>query len=206
MNRYQKLRYIRGAYERLMHEMEQRGIRIGSVEGGGFWTQTRFEHAIPFLEVALMNGWIPKSGPIVDAGSGDGRMSALFEVYGLVPALNIELDRKLVEVSHDVIEDLRRQGIVNGSIHNVHGDFTTPEPYEIAGFPFPTVRTFYMGINSSPLERLAEKIARESPEGTKLIVHGMFDESYGPKVPRRLGLEHKVRTPDMVADFYVYST
>ena len=49
----------------------------------------------------------------------------------------------------------------------------------------------------------AQRIEEESPQGTRLIVYGMFDDRFGPVVGG-LTLEHKFRTPDLIADFYVF--
>jgi len=93
--------------------------------------------------------------------------------------------------------------IISNNIRTVHGDFTQNQAYDDANIPFESIHYFYMGINSEPLEKLAEKIHRESSNGTKLIVYGMFDERQEPNLP--LQLVNKTRSKNLLADFLIYS-
>ena len=184
-------------------KLESRGIGFGPTEENGFWTTSQWKHIIPFFEWAVKNDVIYPSGPVVDAGSGTGEPSTVFDVYGFSPVVNIELSGELIEAANETIDTLVSGGIVKGDIRTVQGDFTQDAAYEAAGVAFTDVMYFYHGINQEPLKTLAERIKEESPEGTKLIVHGMFDDIFSPDVSG-LTLGHKFRTPDLMADFYVY--
>lgn len=202
MDRFNQLKEIIETYERFRPVMKERGISIGEIHNNGFWTPVHFRHAIYFLEYTVREGSIEASKPIVDAGSGDGRMLVLFDVYGFKPVVGIEANKKLVNFSKVVIDDLIKRSIVPDNIYIVHGNFTTSQAYEHAGVPFTDIPYFYMVINSKPLEKLAEKIQRESPNGTKLIVYGMIDEGQEPKLP--LQLMSRMRTKDCLADIIIY--
>ena len=204
MDKINRLKEIVEAYEKFEEEIESRGINFGQTDDGGFWLPTRWDHIIPFLEgYATKKNIIQPPGPIVDAGSGDCRVSAVLDVYGFNPIINIELDGRLVDASSLVIDDLVKRGIVDGDIRTVNGDFTTSKAYDEARVSFNTIPYFYHGINHGSMEKLAEKISKESPEGTKLIIYGMFlkDEDK-PKIP--LQLECSFRTRDNLSDFLVY--
>lgn len=202
MDKAERLLEIIATYDRFRPELEARGIEFGETDGGGIWTPTILEHLIPFLSSTTRH-IIPPPGPIVDAGSGDGRVSAVLDVYGFNPIVNIELDERLVDASRVALDDLTRRGVVNGNIRTVQGDFTKPQAYDEAGIPFDSVRYFYMGINDEPLEKLAQRIERESPKGTTLVVYGMFlKEGHKPNIP--FPLISSVRTEDNLADFLVY--
>lgn len=203
MDKIKRLLEITETYERFEAELKARGMDFGDTPGGGFWTATRWDHLIPFLESATRENMIQPPGPIVDAGSGDGRVSAVLDVYGFKPIINIELDERLVDASREVIDDLVQRGIVSNSIQTVRGDFTTLAPYNHAGTPFKDVQYFYTGMKIEPLTKLADKIAKESPKGTKLIVYGMIDEGREPSIS--LQLERRMRTKDLMADFLIYS-
>lgn len=201
MDKFNRLKEIIETYNKFEQVMKDKGIEFGETYGGGFWAPTNFKYAIIFLEFATNQGIFQSGKPIVDAGSGDKRMSTLFDVYGFKPIINIELDKRF-DFSQEVIDDLINRNIVNGNnIHNVHGDFTTSQTYKQAGIPFREIPYFYMGINSEPLKKLAKKIKEESPKQTKLIVYGMFDKGQEPELP--LQLEKRISVGPL-ADFLVY--
>ena len=201
MDKFNRLKGIIETYERFQPRFQELGIELGETEGG-FWIPTRFEHAVPFLEYALRRGLIVPGFPIVDAGSGDGRMSALFDVYGFRPIINIESDKRFVDASGEVIDDLVKRGVVTDSVKTFHGDFTQLQTYLKSGTPFHDIPNFYDGINSISLRRLANLIGNNSRAGTKLIVYGMINEGEEPKLS--LKLEDRIRTNDQIADFLVY--
>jgi len=187
MDKSDRLVEIMETYERFRNELEARGLSFGEAEGGGFWTPTTWSHLRPFLEYATSKDIMTPPGTIVDAGSGDGRVSAFLDVYGFNPIVNIELDNRLFKASQEVIDGLVQRNVINGNISTVQGDFTQSEAYAKACVPFESVAYFYTGINPSPTKRLAEKIARESPEGTKLIVYGpSFSRDEEPEIFLRL--------------------
>lgn len=203
MDQITRLIKIIETYERAGAKLERGGISFGPTQGDGFWTATRWDHIIPFLEWAVKKEVIHPSGPVVDAGSGTGEPSAFFNAYGFGPIVNIELSGELVDAANEAIDDLVNNGVIRGGIRTAQGDFTQDDPYQAAGIRFKDVGCFYHAINSRPLKRLVERIEGESPRGTKLIVYGMFDENFMPPAST-LTLKEKFRTPDMMGDFYVY--
>jgi len=203
MDKLTRLYRIIEEYERARASLNSRGIDFGQTEGNGFWTATRWDHIIPFLEWSIKNKVLSPPGPVVDAGSGTGEPSAVFNAYGFGPVVNIELDRRLASAANETIDALVKEGVLGGGITTIEGDFTKDDAYKAAGIPFEGARYFYHAINSKPLRDLARRIREESPPGTKLIVYGMFDKVFMPHV-NGLTLEHKFRTPDLMADFFVY--
>lgn len=173
MDKLIRLSRIIETYERSRAKLESRGISLGPTEGNGFWTATRWDHIIPFLEYAIRNGILEVTGPVVDAGSGTGEPSAAFCAYGFFPIVNIERDKRLASAANEAIDALVSEGVVEG-IRNVQGDFTQDDAYKAADIAFGDVRYFYHGINPMPLRDLARRIKEESPQGTKLIVYGPF--------------------------------
>ncbi len=202
MEKIERLKEIIETYERFQPRFRELGIQLGETEGGGFWIPTRFEHLIPFLEYAFKKRLMEAGHAIVDAGSGTGVPSAVFDVYGFKPVINIERDKRYVDASLEVLEDLARRSVIGDDIRTIHGDFTEMATYEKAGMSFQNIPYFYMGINSEPLNRLAALIRNNSRRGTKLIVYGMMDEGKEPKLGLRL--EDRFRTRDQIADFLVY--
>ena len=203
MDKLTRLYRIIEIYERFRTKLESMGISPGPTEGDGFWTATQWKHIIPFLEYAIGRGILKVEGPIADAGSGTGEPSAVFRAYGFTPVVNIEISGRLVRAANKAIDALVSDGVLGGGITTVEGDFTKDATYKAAGIPFKGIRYFYHGINPKPLRDLAQRIEEESPQGTRLIVYGMFDDRFGPVVGG-LTLEHKFRTPDLIADFYVF--
>jgi hypothetical protein len=194
---------IMETYERFERELKARGISsFSETEGGGIWAPTRLEDIIPFLEYVTEKGIVHPSEPVSVAGSGDGRVSAVLDVYGFNPIVNIERDRRLVEASKEVIDDLVQRGIVSGNIVTVQGDYTQSDAYEKAGIKFEEIPFFYSGIDYPSTENLGGKIDEESPVRTILVVHGLIYEGNQPDIPLRLIATKQTR--DLFKDFLVY--
>jgi hypothetical protein len=199
--KFKRLEEIVKTYKRFESELFSGGISFRETKGG-IWAPTSLELLFVFLDSAIEKQVITPNGPIVDAGSGDGRVSAVFDVYGFNPIINIEIDEKLVGISTKVLDYLMQRSILSNNIKTICGDFTKSETYKKADIQFKDIPYFYQGINYGPLEKLAEKIKNESPDGTKLIVYGLFfKKNQMPKIP--LQLEWSVRAP-YSAEFLIY--
>ena len=139
-------------------------------------------------------GMLNHSGFFCDAGSADGRMVALSAACLGIPSLGIEYDHHLVEISKRSIKGLRAAGVIKGVYAAiVEGNFCGSEAYSTV--PFETIATFY--CFESNCYCVAEKIVKESPEGTLLVYHTQSDHAYfhGLKRLKKIDLSKPLGRP-----------
>ena len=115
---------------------------------------------------------IDASEPLLDAGSGDGRIVALTAFVHGIPTVGVEYDSELVESSRQHLKSLEHLGLGGASELILQGDFTDDETYEQAGLRFEDFTTVFNYINNEG--DIALKVAQQSPPGTKLIILGAF--------------------------------
>ena len=166
----ERVEQIIGAYDGIPNPVE-----AGPKGQDGFYIPSKWKDLVKTLVYGTASGLYRQNGGyFMDAGSGDGRVLALMSCFGFRP-LGIELDKVLFDQSKEVIDALVRRGIIDGNIHLVNGDFNEDETYKAAGINFISIDHIFHGINSAPLQRLIQRITRESKPGTTLTVYAPFD-------------------------------
>lgn len=109
---------------------------------------------------------IPPHGPVLDAGAGDGRVTALFGHLGY-RACGIEGDQILAGLARKNIRELQTAGLVPPDTAVCPGDFTSRSAYSRLFIAFPD---FGIVFNyQSNAELVAALIREESPAGTVFL-------------------------------------
>jgi SAM-dependent methyltransferase len=114
---------------------------------------------------------LSSTGTMLDAGAGDGRVTALFGHLGFA-AYGIESDEILAGLARQNIRKLQEAELVPVDATISHGDFTSASAYARLLMPF---SQFDIVFNyQSNEERIAERIGRESRAGTVFLyaTHG----------------------------------
>ncbi|MAF51333.1 MAG: hypothetical protein CMH64_04560 [Nanoarchaeota archaeon] len=138
------------------------------------------------IAILLEAGILGKDSVFCDAGSGDGRVSALISGGYRIPSLGVEFDRELVETSRQNMENLRELGLLNGVTPRItRGDFTLDETYGSAEEDFKDVNVFFNFWNN-PYD-IARKIASDSPRDTFFLLS--YNTFLSHKPPEFDGLE-----------------
>ncbi len=117
----------------------------------------------------LKEGIISQDDSLLDAGSGDGRVAILGSLLGM-RSTGVEYDSKLVELARYHAQQLGTDTTF------LQGDFTDNATYHPGSFrDFSLVYNF---INNE--DKVAEKIAQDSREGTKFLLYGCVDNEQFP--------------------------
>ena len=91
----------------------------------------------------------PFTGPVLEAGCGDGRVAALLAQEHGIPVLGVEYDADLAAQAEDNIAHLEHRRIIpSGLVTIVQGDFALDETYKQAGVDFADIRTIVNYIDS----------------------------------------------------------
>ena len=141
--------------------------RIGLFSRGLFAPSDLYDINVG-IEHLVATGLIDTSRWFLDAGGGDGRVSALTAGYR-IPSLYVEYNRDLVALTEENIQELRDLSILDGTpIRIVRGNFVKDKTYRRAGIRFEDVATVFNYINNE--RDIATKIAKQSPSGTLFIL------------------------------------
>ncbi|MBI2650506.1 hypothetical protein HYX04_04280 [Candidatus Woesearchaeota archaeon] len=121
------------------------------------------------IEQLLADGLVNQSGWFLDAGCGDGRVTALTAGVHRIPSIGIEYDREVFDFGGAVIKMLKEYSMINGTpLVFTRGDFTKDRTYRRAGVMFEDIATVFNYIDNH--EDIAAKIAKQSPRGTIFIL------------------------------------
>ena len=182
-------------FEALRHHFDQVDLVEGDSGGPYPYKRTAVGQYVPSpllhvrvaFDYLIENAAIDAAGPLLDAGSGDGRIIALTAFVHGIPTVGVEYDSELVETSRQHLKSLKRLGLQGASELVLHGDFTEDETYEQASLRFEDFTTVFNYINNEG--DIALKVAQQSKPGTKLIILGAFPlpEFHG------LALEHNLQ-------------
>jgi len=116
----------------------------------------------------LSDSIIDRKKIFVDAGSGDGRVNLLISAGYGIPSLGIECDLELHKSACNHLSEFPKR--YSSLIRLAHGDFSDDLVYNSENVPFERVGTFFNYINNPQI--IAEKIAKQSPTGTKFLFWG----------------------------------
>jgi len=120
-----------------------------------------------------VRGWIHPNVPGLDAGHGDGRWVGMLRSleYDIV---GMEQDSDMYALSEEHMKKLQVENQLPEGQFLMHGDFLRDEDYKKYGRRFEEFGWIIM--YHIVLDEMAEKIARQSPNGTTLIVESHKDE------------------------------
>jgi|GEM_PF-1398091 hypothetical protein len=129
-------------------------------------------HIKAALDYLLDRNLIDPFAPLLDAGSGDGRIIAIASLYYGITAIGVEYDAELFESSRNHINHLSTlcQSTASGTI--IQGDFTDDLTYKMNGLTFQMFSTVFNYINNE--SSIAYKISQDSPPHTKFVLLGAF--------------------------------
>ena len=103
----------------------------------------------------------------LDTGSGDGRIIAVAAAFGF-KAFGVEINEELLRYSEKIINKLESEEVIpKGMTTSSKGDFFNADAYQKTKFSEFKVIFNYV----TEAEMLVEKISKESPTGTILIIY-----------------------------------
>lgn len=137
----------------------------------GLFAPSSLAHINSAIEQLIAAELIDPSRLFLDTG-GDGRIIALTAgVFG-IPSMIVEYDGEIADRAERNIRHLRQQFELNGTPMIVaRGDFTHDKTYYDAGVRFEDIATVFNYASNE--KDIAEKIARQSPNGTKFLLYGI---------------------------------
>jgi hypothetical protein len=156
----------------------------GKVSGSGKkYMPASLDNVGYMFEQLMERGAIDTTKPFLDSGSGDGRVVALTSyVYGM-QSVGAEIDFVFADKARSNISNLRYNGIINGNKPRIIcGDFCADETYTDAGMRFEDFGTIFNFVTNE--NDIADKIRRQSPSGTILLIYEI-DFSYPVVKPPR---------------------
>ena len=162
--------YLEVKKRNLVNGEYSKKTRIG-LFSKGFFAPSDLYDVNAGIEQLVAEGIIDTSGWFLDAGGGDGRVSALTAGHR-IPSLYVEYNKELFALAEENIQELRDLSILDGTpIRIVRGNFVKDRTYRRAGIRFEDIATVFNYINNE--HDIAAKIARQSPRGTVFILEAI---------------------------------
>lgn len=146
--------------------------------GNSVFVPSSVVHLASCFQTLLADGVINPEKPVVDCGSGDGRVVAVMGALGL-DALGIEAFRPLYDEALATLHVLWGEVMFPNSVGLAHGNFLREDTYDSVGTPFQKVGTFFNYICLE--DAIARKIANQSPKGTAFLLYNAKEQ--GPYFP-----------------------
>ena len=129
------------------------------------------------IERLVRDGTIDISRWFLDAGGGDGRVGILTSGIFGVPSIVVECDDELVQIASEAQRELRSTGVLgNTPLLIVQGDFMEDSTYAKVGLRFEDIGTIFNFWDN--YKDLAQKISRQSPDGTSFLLEGWLKRDF----------------------------
>ena len=162
----QSLKHINEFYNKL----EFRFDLFNTIEKGTFVTGS-IKHIFKVLQALITEfKLINEKDLVLDAGSGDGRICAIFSILK-IQSFGIEFNEHVYQSSIENINELLKNEYIPLQYKPkiIQGDFLDNESYSKLEISFSDITVFYNYVTYQDL--ITEKIVKESKVGTLFILH-----------------------------------
>jgi len=164
----------------------------------GQFVPSPLSHIKTAFDYLITTNSIDSSGPLLDAGSGDGRIVAISSLAYGINSVGVEYDQELAELSRANLEHLSKLCSSHKSGDIVEGDFTEDITYSSNNIAFDMFFTVFNYINNE--SSIAHKISQTSKPGTKFVLLGAFPikQYYGLTLEQNLQLLRDEQDPNKI--------